>query len=166
MSSPWLSVIGPVYNGENDFRQALESIAIQDIDGIVECAVIEGNSADGSLAILDRVRDCVPLRIEQMGRSSSWIDKTYHALSLAKGEYACFLHHHDLWLSGRVSMMKRLVRQFPEEEFLLHPSYFWDACGRRLSVRNCPLPACSFLVELEQKSPDRSHEIFSQERWA
>ena len=140
MTKPWLSVLTPVYNGEDYVAQALDSIALQADPGI-ECIAVNGESTDGTLAILRRYQDRLPLKILSMGRDSNWIAKTNHALSVATGEYACFLHHDDVWFPNRLKTMRRLTREFPSAVLALHASRFIDPQGKDLGPWTCPLPA-------------------------
>jgi hypothetical protein len=78
------------------------------------------------------------LRIEERGRVGNWVANTNHALRLAGGEYACFLHQDDLWLPGRLSALKPLIER-SRPRFLLHPAQFIDRRGRVLGPWRCPL---------------------------
>lgn len=144
-SQPWLSVISPIFNGEAYLSSALDSIILQG-DADIECIAVDGESTDATLKILESYQDRLPLRIVQREKSTNWVSKTNYALSLARGEYACFLHHDDLWLNGRLKTMRQLVEQFPEAILLLHPSNYLDNKGNTLGTWNCPLPAAPTII--------------------
>jgi hypothetical protein len=144
---PWLSVLMPIYNGEAYLRSALDSIASQGNSNSIECIVVNGESSDGTLAILKSYQDNLPIRILQRERTTNWVTKTNYALSLARGEYVCFLHHDDLWLKDRLKTMKQLTEQFPGPVLLLHPSNFLDNKGNNLGTWNCPLPALPAVIK-------------------
>jgi len=135
---PWLSILMPIYNGEAFLTYALDSIILQRDDNI-ECIVIDGESTDATPAILKSYQEKLPIKILQRERSTNWVTKTNFALSCARGEYVCFLHHDDLWLKDRLKTMKQLVDQFPKAVLLLHPSYFLDNNGNNLGLWTCPL---------------------------
>ena len=137
---PWLSVISPIYNGASYLPSALDSILLQE-DHDIECIAVDGESTDSTLAILKSYQDRLPLRILQRERSSNWVMKTNYALSFARGEYVCFLHHDDLWFKERLKTMRHLTEQCPEAVLLVHPSNFLDNKGNNLGTWNCPLPA-------------------------
>ncbi len=140
MPKPWLSVISPIYNGEKYLSYALDSIIIQE-DRDIECIVVNGESTDGTLSILHAYQDRLPLKILQRERKDNWVTKTNYALSLARGEYICFLHHDDFWLKDRLKTMRRLTEQFPDVVLFIHPSNFIDYRGNNLGLWSCPLPA-------------------------
>ena len=140
-AQPWLSVISPIFNGEAYLTTALDSILLQGNREDMECIAVDGESTDATLTILQAYQDRLPLRIVQRERSTNWVIKTNYALSLAQGEYVCFLHHDDLWLKNRLQTMKQLTEQYPEAVLLLHPTYFLDHKGNRLGTWNSPLPA-------------------------
>ncbi len=139
MTKPWLSVISPIYNGEKYLSQALDSILIQKDDDI-ECIVVNGESTDATMSILNSYQDKLPLKIFQKERKDNWVVKTNYALSLAAGDYVCFLHHDDYWLKDRLKIMKGLSGQFPDATLFLHPSYFIDVHGNNVGTWKCPLP--------------------------
>ena len=145
-AKPWLSVISPIFNGEAYLSSALDSIVLQG-DNNIECIAVDGESTDSTLSILKSYQDKLPMRILQRERSTNWVIKTNYALSLARGEYICFLHHDDLWFSDRLKIMKQLTEQFPEAVLLLHPSIFLDNKGNNLGTWNCPLPALPDIIK-------------------
>jgi GT2 family glycosyltransferase len=139
MSSAWLSVILPTYNGEAYLRAALESVRIQS-DG-VEAIAIDDGSNDGTLTVLGEYSGLMPLRVVSRPRSGNWVAGSNHGLSLARTEYACFLHQDDLWLPGRVETLRRAVEAAPDAALFVHPCWFIDDRGRCLGSWSCPLPA-------------------------
>ncbi len=148
MSTPWLSVISPIYNGEKYLKHALNSIILQR-DPDIEYIALDGSSTDSTLSILKSYQDKLPMKIIQQESSSSWISKTNYGLSLAAGEYVCFLHHDDVWFKNRLKTMKALAQQVPEAVLGLHPSSFIDAKGNNLGLWNCPLPAYPQTIQPE-----------------
>ena len=131
MTKPWLSVISPIYNGEKYLSHALDSVVIQE-DGNIECIVVNGESTDATMSILNTYQKKLPITISQKAREDNWVVKTNYALSIATGEYVCFLHHDDFWLKDRLKIMKGLIRQFPDVTLFLHPSYFIDDQGNNV----------------------------------
>src|SRR4051812_48632691 len=93
--TPWLSVVIPTYNGERYLPATLESVKGQDLSGL-ELIAIDDGSSDSTVDILENYRDTLPLQIIRGARSGNWVKSTNRALSLAHGEYACFLHQDDL----------------------------------------------------------------------
>ena len=145
MKQPWLSVLIPTYNGEDYLPSALNSIIAQGEINI-ECIVVDDGSTDSTLSILNSYTDKLPLRLIQRQRQGNWVANTNYALSVASADYVCFLHQDDLWLRGRLEMMKGLIEQYPKTNLFLHPSKFIDTKGNRLGLWRCPLPTYPFLI--------------------
>ena len=138
MNTPWLSVILPTYNGEAYLRSALESVRTQS-DGIEAIAVDDG-SRDDTVAVLEEYSERMPLRVVTLPRVGNWVAGSNYGLSLARAQFACFLHQDDLWFPGRVDALRRAVDRAPDTALFVHPSWFIDDRGRRLGLWRCPLP--------------------------
>ena len=68
MSTPWLSVVMPTYNGDAFLAAALESILAQQGGGDFEVIAVDDGSEDGTLAALEAWSSRLPLRI-----STTWV---------------------------------------------------------------------------------------------
>ena len=147
-TSPWLSVISPIYNGERYLRTALDSILLQQ-DHNIECIAVDGESTDATSAILHDYQNKLPLKILNRNRETNWVTKTNYALSHASGEYACFLHHDDLWFKDRLKIMRHLTEQFPQAVLFIHPSTFLDVNGNHVGLWSCPLPSSPTFIKPE-----------------
>ncbi len=145
MNRPWLSVISPIFNGETYLATALDSILLQN-DPDIECLAVDGESTDGTLSILRSYQGRLPLKILERERDSNWVKKTNFALTMAQGEYVCFLHHDDFWLKDRLAILKNLTRKFPQAVLVLHPSNFVDRQGENMGLWSCPLPAAPAVI--------------------
>src|SRR5690349_19596597 len=115
---PWLSVLMPTYNGRLYLPFALNSIVAQEDDDI-ECIAVDDGSTDETLSILNSFEDKLSIKNLARERQGNWVGNTNYALSLARGEYVCFLHQDDLWLKDRLYLMKQLAEQFPKVVLLL-----------------------------------------------
>ncbi|MGD1918948.1 MAG: glycosyltransferase family 2 protein [Pleurocapsa sp.] len=98
---PWLSVIIPTYNGSKYLASTLNSVVVQQ-DEQIECVVIDDGSTDNTLKIVETYQDKLNIILITQARQGNWVANTNHALSVAKGKYACFLHQDDMWLQGRL----------------------------------------------------------------
>ncbi len=145
MSSPWLSVIVPTYNGSAHLHDALASVAAQDLAGLEILAVDDG-STDDTLSVLERFQRYLPLRLLSRPRAGNWVAGTNHALAHARGEWVCFLHQDDRWTPGRLAVLRPLAERHRDVPWLLHPSLYIDPAGRRVGRWSCPLPARRRLV--------------------
>jgi hypothetical protein len=129
----------PVLNGANYIEEALRSIACQ-VDEEMEVIVVDGGSADATIAVLKGFADRLPLRIFQCPNLKSWIAKTNFGLEQARGDLVSFLHHDDLWLADRIRVLRELVERHSAATMFLHPSWFIDGLGTKIGLWRCPLP--------------------------
>jgi glycosyltransferase involved in cell wall biosynthesis len=139
MSQPWLSVIIPTYNGESFLLNALNSILSQG-DHQIEVIAVDDGSTDATIQILESFTTKLSLRIVTPGRVGNWAANTNHGLSLARGDFVCFLHQDDHWLKDRIRVLKPLSGRDPSTTMLSHPSCFIDAHGKHVGLWRCPLP--------------------------
>jgi GT2 family glycosyltransferase len=140
MSCPWVSVIVPTYNGTPYLRDALSSIERQAGEGVEVIAVDDGSS-DATPAILDEFARRLPLRVYLRPRAGNWVASTNFGLSVARGDYACFLHQDDVWLPGRLRSLRLLASREPGAVLFLHPARYIDQGGRQVGIWRCPLRA-------------------------
>ena len=148
MNRPWLSIIIPTYNGANYLSAALDSIAMQSESGI-ECIVVDDGSTDTTLAILDSYQTRLPLQVLERNRMGNWVTNTNYGLSVASGDYVCFLHQDDIWLKDRLQIMSKAIASYPEANLYLHSSLFIDTEGKPLGIWQCPLPSYPTVVSAE-----------------
>jgi len=139
MTSPWLSVLMPTYNGGEYLRAALDSVVAED-DPRVECIAVDDGSTDGTLEILNGYRDRLDLEIVERSHGGNWVANTNAALAKARGEFTCLLHQDDIWMPGRLATLKAAIEGHPSVDLFLHPAWFIDTGGRRLGKWRCPLP--------------------------
>ncbi len=139
MTTPWLSVIVPTYNGAAYLRAALESV-IAECDASIEVIAIDDGSTDSTVTILEDYSSRLNMQVISR-RVGNWAENTNHGLSLACGDYACFLHQDDLWLPGRLRALRQQLARTPQVALLLHACEFIDDRGRPLGSWRCPYPA-------------------------
>lgn len=139
MAHPWLSVVMPTYNGAAYLRTALASVVAQR-DRDIEVIAVDDGSADDTVGLLRSFADRVPLSVTRRPHSGNWVASTNHGLSLARGDWVCFLHQDDYWLPDRLSVLKGLLARAPDVAMLLHPTWYVDSRSRRLGLWRCPLP--------------------------
>jgi glycosyltransferase involved in cell wall biosynthesis len=140
MTTPWLSVLMPTYNGERYLRETFASLAAQDEHGF-ECVVIDGGSTDGTRDIIDEFSRVLDVRLFTQPELPNWVSKTNFAFGQAHGEHVCMLHHDDLWLQGRANAVRGALERHPQAALVLHASTLIDANGRALGQWSCPLDA-------------------------
>jgi len=91
-----LSVLVPVYNGENDIKRCIESVIFQDfLNGELEIIIINDGSTDGTKEILDEYVEKYSFikayHFENKGLSAT----RNKALTFAKGKYVYFFDSDD-----------------------------------------------------------------------
>jgi GT2 family glycosyltransferase len=135
----WLTAILPTYNGARYLVHVLDSIVNQ-ADPSIEVVAVDDGSTDDTLAILDRYRSQLPLRVVKQSHRGNWVASTNVGLALAQGRYACFLHQDDRWEPGRSNAVREAMRT-DSPMLVLHAAWFIDETGLRLGQWRCPLPA-------------------------
>lgn len=99
-SAPRVSVILPVYNGEDYLQEAVDSILGQDFDDF-ELIAIDDGSRDGSGALLDRLTDP---RVRVVHQENRGLALTLNrGIELARGEYIARQDADDVSRPDRLS---------------------------------------------------------------
>lgn len=137
VKQPWLSVIIPTYNGSKYLASTLNSVVVQQ-DEQIECVVIDDGSTDNTLKIVESYQDKLNITLITKARQGNWVANTNHALSVANGKYACFLHQDDMWLQGRLQSIKNAIAFYPQASLYLHDAVFIDSKGKPLGLWQCP----------------------------
>jgi glycosyltransferase involved in cell wall biosynthesis len=149
MGLPFLSVVMPTYNGERYLQFALASIEAEGTEGIEVIAVDDG-STDGTLDVLDRFQSRLPLTIVTQRHGGNWTVGTNRAMSLARGEYLCWLHQDDVWRPGRLQRIRELVDQYPDAAWYFHSSDFIAPDGRSVGQWRCPFPSRTAMYSADE----------------
>ncbi|MBP1464210.1 glycosyltransferase family 2 protein [Candidatus Chloroploca sp. M-50] len=111
MSSPTISVIIPVYNGERFLAEAIQSVLDQTLPPD-EIIVVDDGSTDGSAALVHRLASTSRLPIhyiyqENQGPAAA----RNHGVQLALGAYIAFLDADDIWDRDKLSVQLRLLTE-------------------------------------------------------
>src|SRR5258706_544869 len=99
---PWLSVILPVYRGEEWLDRTLSSIAIGACSGI-EIIVIDSSPDEKSMAIIRRFEERLELRIIDPGTIDGCMPKMNLGVELASAEHISWLCQDDRWFPIRIA---------------------------------------------------------------
>jgi len=115
LNRPLVSVVIPVYNCERYVAEAVRSVLAQRLDH-VELIVVDDGSTDGSLDVLDPLRDRVRvIRQDNNGVASA----RNRGLAAARGEYVAFLDADDWWASSRLAAQFAAIAAFPDAGLIL-----------------------------------------------
>jgi glycosyltransferase involved in cell wall biosynthesis len=109
VSKELVSVIVPVYNGEEFLADALSSIRAQDYQP-VETIVVDDGSTDSSAAIAERFPEVVLLRCEHGGPAAA----RNAGLQVARGAYIGFLDADDIASPNKLSLQVAYLRRNPD----------------------------------------------------
>jgi glycosyltransferase involved in cell wall biosynthesis len=139
MKNPLISIVIAVYNGESFLAAALDSLCAQ-CDDEIEVIVVDGQSTDGTAQILASYSDKLNMKIVEFERVGTWVSKANRGLSIARGDYACFLSNDDLWLEDRLRILRPILCEEPPPTLVLNSSWFIDSQGDRKGLWSCPLP--------------------------
>jgi glycosyltransferase involved in cell wall biosynthesis len=98
MSSPTVSVILPVYNGEQYLRFAIESVLHQTLQDF-ELIVVDDGSKDSTPAVARGYGD----RVRYVPQENTGVAGAFnHGLRLAAGRYISWLSHDDVFLPTKL----------------------------------------------------------------
>jgi glycosyltransferase involved in cell wall biosynthesis len=129
---PLVTVVTAVFNGQPYVAGCLESVLTQDYPNI-EHIILDGGSSDGTLDVLRQYDDRIALWKSEPDKGV--YDAWNKALSLARGEWICFLGVDDEFLPGAISAYMALAAKNPHAEYLtsqtrwVHPSGYVRTIG-------------------------------------
>ena len=147
MTSPRVSCIVPVYNGERFLPEALESI-LRQTRPPDEIIVVDDGSTDGTARIATALGAPVRwVRQENAGPAAA----RNLAIRLATGDFLAFLDADDLWLPRKLELQLGRMEARPELDYCVtHLQNFWmpELAAEEQAFRDQPfarpLPAFSF----------------------
>ena len=100
MKKPLVSIIIPVYNGENYVREAIDSALAQSYDNIEIIVVNDGSPDDGKTkAACMEYENKINYYEKENGGCSSAIN---YGVSVSKGAYISWLSHDDLYYPDKI----------------------------------------------------------------
>lgn len=108
---PKVTVLMPVYNGEDHLRDAMESILQQTFTDF-EFLIIDDGSTDQSVSIVRSYRD-PRIRIIRNETNLKLVNTLNKGIDLAKGKYIARMDCDDISLPGRLRAQVELLDQNP-----------------------------------------------------
>lgn len=110
--SPRVTVLMPVYNGEEHLREAIESILAQTFEDF-EFLIVNDGSTDRSAEVIGAYRD-PRIRLVHNEANSGLIATLNRGLELAAGEFICRMDQDDISLPERIARQTAFMESHPE----------------------------------------------------
>ena len=111
-SSPLVSVIMPVYNGEKTLRYALSSLLCQTYENWI-CIIVNDGSKDSTKQILDSLTDS-RFRVYHLEKNCGRGIARDEALKHVEGQYLAYLDADDLMHREKLSLQVEFMETHPE----------------------------------------------------
>lgn len=165
--NPLVTIVIPVYNGENFLREAIDSALAQTYKNIEIIVVNDGSRDDGktreiALSYGDRIRYFE----KENGGCATALN---HGIAQLKGDYFSWLSHDDKYLPEKIEHQINLLRELPEKKTIIYGGYqvidkdskpLYPVCPERvLSSHKLNIPllpllrglihGCSLLIPVE-----------------
>lgn len=115
MSNPLVSVIIPVYNGEQYLAGAIESIHQQNYEPI-EIIIVDDGSTDKTAQIAKDIKGNVKYNYQTNKGPAAARNK---GIQLAQGEFLAFLDVDDLWTLDKLTTQVQYIMQHPEIQYTI-----------------------------------------------
>ncbi len=111
---PLVSIVTPCYNSVEFIERTIRSVLDQDYPRL-EYIVMDGGSADGTVAILEQYRDRLTFVSARDGGAADAINRGF---ARASGSIFAWLNADDKYVAGAVSAAVSALASAPEPKFL------------------------------------------------
>ena len=136
MSIPTVSVVIPVYNGENYLRLAIESVLCQTFQDF-EIIVVDDGSKDSTPDVVQSFGSRVRyVRQENAGVAAA----VNHGIRWARGRYFAWLSHDDLYAPEKLSEQLRALQRIGSPAVCYTDIKWIDEDGKVFNEKELPLP--------------------------
>jgi glycosyltransferase involved in cell wall biosynthesis len=122
---PWLTVVLPIYCGEEWIGRTLDSIAAQAMPGI-EILLIDSSPTSGTADIARTFEDRLALTILRPEGLDGCSPKTNFGVEHARAEHVTWLCQDDFWLPGRAQAVRAWIEAQPLAVLHLAPTAIVD----------------------------------------
>lgn len=127
--NPLVSIVIPVYNGENYLRAAIDSALAQTYTNF-EILVVNDGSTDGTEAIALQYGDRIRYFSKSNGGQASALN---HGIQNMHGDYFAWLSHDDLYIPEKLELQINALRKIGFREAILYSDYeLIDESGNRM----------------------------------
>lgn len=117
--NPLVSIVIPVYNGENFVKQAIKSALSQTYKN-TEIIVVNDGSVDNTEKIVKKFGNRVRYFKKENGGVSTALNL---AIEEAKGEYISWLSHDDLYMSDKIEKQIEVLSRLDNKDTILYSNY-------------------------------------------
>ena len=125
MTTPRVSVVLPVYNGENYLRVAIDSVLAQTLPD-VELIVVDDGSRDGTRSIVDSYGDSVRYVHQENAGVAAAVN---HGIRESRGQYISWLSHDDAFLPAKLERQVAALERAGEPAVCYTDAAMIDAAG-------------------------------------
>lgn len=116
-----ISVIIPVYNGENTIKETIESVLKQTFTNF-ELIIINSDSNDATLSIVSQIKD-ERIKVFSYPKANVAVNRN-RGFKHATGEYITFLDADDLWTKDKLTAQYQALQSNPQAGI----AYSWTNC--------------------------------------
>lgn len=121
IKNPLVSIVIPVYNGENYMREAIDSALLQTYPNI-EIIVVNDGSTDNTREIALSYGDKIRYFEKENGGVSTALNT---AIENMRGEYFSWLSHDDRYYPNKISEEIKVLQEYDDKNLIIHSG--WDA---------------------------------------
>jgi len=151
MTSPLVSVVMSVFNGERFLREAVESILGQTFRDF-EFIVVEDGSTDRTASILDSYQKSDPRIRVYHQENQGLIESLNRGCLLAQGKYIARMDADDVALEDRLTRQVDFMEKHPHIAVLGGAVEWIDANGKSLGIQHTPVTDCEIKSELLRRN--------------
>jgi len=152
MTTPPISVVMPVFNGERFLREAVESILAQTYTHF-EFVVINDGSTDGTGAILDSyAASDARVRVYHQD-NRGLVDSLNRGCAIAAGKYLAIMHADDLAVRERLEWQIEFMERHAETGVVGGAVEVIDGAGRLLDCWRQPIENAEIQGALLRRNP-------------
>jgi glycosyltransferase involved in cell wall biosynthesis len=127
--APLVTVVIPVFNGENFLAEAIESVLNQTFRDF-EVLVVDDGSSDGTWAIVERYSAAHPDTVRGIRKENGGTATALNAgIRAAKGKYFAWLSHDDRFVPHKLKAQINLLNTRPEIVGVYSDYSYIDATG-------------------------------------
>jgi hypothetical protein len=127
---PLVSIVIPVYNGENYLSQAIDSALSQTYDNIEVIVVNDGSEDDGAT---ERIALSYGDKIRYFSKENGGVSSALNmGIEKMKGEYFSWLSHDDLYTPTKIEKQAELIKEDNKECVYMCAASFIDEDSKPL----------------------------------